>query len=124
MDELLDWPWKRFERFYEAAKKRDLVETLERRKDGMISALWSNSNYDDEKNTRQNAIADIEERCEEAVEIILTGIDPSEVPEEEVDDQYGFFAAGERGLSKILAPRDDEGTVRDNIDYMQYTDQQ
>lgn len=87
----------------------------------MIAALWSNPNLDDDKGTRKQAIDDIEEKCDEAVDIILTGVDPS--AEEEVDDQYGFFAAGKRGEAKIAQPRDDEGTVRDAIDYSQHIDQ-
>lgn len=122
MEELLAWPWKRFEKFYEAAQKRTLVETLEQRKQGMIAALWSNPNLDDDKGTRKGAIEDIEEKCEEAVQIILTGVDPN--AEVEVEDKYGFFAAGERGAAKIAKPRNDEGTVQDAVpDYGKYIDQ-
>jgi hypothetical protein len=97
------------------------VETLEQRKQGMIAALWSNPNLDDDKGTRKSAIEDIEEKCEEAVRMILTGIDPDE--EVIVEDTYGFFAAGERGAAKITSPRDDEGTVREAVDYGSYIDQ-
>lgn len=100
------------------------MEALERRRDGMIAALWSNSNYDDDKGTRQEAISDIEERCDEAITIILLGYDPMAEPEGEIEDKYGFFAAGERGTARIMQPRDDEGTVGDVIDYSKYTDQQ
>jgi len=106
---------------YEAAQKRTLVEKIEARKDRMIAALWSNSNYDDDKGTRREAIEDIEEKCEEAITIILTGINPYE--EVEVEDDYGFFAAGERGLKRTLSPRQDEGTVAEVINYSDYIDQ-
>ena len=36
----------------------------------MIGALWSNSNYDDDKGSRGKAIAEVEERFENAVKAI------------------------------------------------------
>lgn len=92
----------------------------------MIAALWSNSNWDDDKQTRQNAIAELEEHYDEAVQRILgTGAEPEE--EAEIEDKYGFFAAGERGLKKIEAPRNTDGTVQEavspNHEYSEYIDQ-
>ena len=87
--------------------RRSLVETLERRKDAMIAALWANSNYD------------------EAAEKILSGRLGQEEKTEEQEDKFGFFAAGERGLKKVLAPRNDEGKVADVVgeDYSKEIDQ-
>lgn len=102
--------------------KRQLVETLERRKEQMIAALWANSNFDDDKGTRQNAIEEIEENFEEAMQTILHG---GRDEEEEIDKSNPFFAAAERGVAKLQAPRQDEGaTVKDVVgDYSKDIDQ-
>jgi len=109
--------------------RRSLVETLERRKDAMIAALWANSNYDGEgegkPSPRPRAIEQIEENYDEAAEKILSGRLGQEEKTEEQEDKFGFFAAGERGLKKVLAPRNDEGKVADVVgeDYSKEIDQ-
>jgi hypothetical protein len=104
--------------------KRQLIESLERRKDSMIASLWSNSNYDDDKGTRRQAIEELEENFEEAKNFVLFG------PEEEIEiaEDNEFFNAAERGLQKIQAPRNDEGTVNEVVqkeeqDYGKFIDQ-
>jgi len=92
--------------------RRTLIEALERRKDGMIAALWANSNWDDKKNTRQTAIEEIESNYKDVIHMILTGQRPEE---EKIDKENPFFQAAERGMEKIHAPRNDEGTVRDAV---------
>lgn len=88
----------------------------------MIGALWSNSNYDDDKGTRRQAIEDIEENFDEAVHKILFGFDEAE---EEIDKDNPFFKKAVEGLKKIEAPRMDEGaTVKDVVeDYSKHIDQ-
>ena len=107
------WPWKRFERFYEVFVKRSLVEGLEQRKEQMISALWSNSNWDDDKGTRKQAIEELEENFSVAIDRIMGRVTEEEV---EVDDAYGFFAAGERKLKAIETPANPDGTVGEAVE--------
>jgi hypothetical protein len=45
----------------------------------MISGLWSNSNYDDEKGTRKKALEDIENNYQETINIIYNGVESYEV---------------------------------------------
>lgn len=92
--------------------KRKLVDTLDRRKEQMIASLWANSNYDDDKGTRKNAIEEIEASYDEAVAKIWG--DPAD-EEIETEDTYGFFAAGERGLNKIAPPELNAGSVGDAV---------
>lgn len=80
----------------------------------MIASLWSNSNYDDDKGSRQTAIEEIEEKYETAVAIITLGYDPNE---EEIDYDNPFFAPVKKGLERIEDPRDDEGLVSENVLY-------
>jgi hypothetical protein len=103
--------------------KRELIETLTRRKESMVNALTSNSNYDDDKGTRKQAIEEIEENYEEVVQIILHGAEE----EPEIDSDNPFFKAAEKGLEKIEAPGNAGGAaaVKDvvNLEHEKYIDQ-
>jgi hypothetical protein len=91
----------------------------------MVAALWANSNFDDTKGTRKNAIDEIEENFEQAVEMILAGPQPEE--EAAIDEDNPFFAPVKRQMAKLEAPRQDEGssTVKDVVgdEYARYIDQ-
>ena len=83
-------------------------------------ALWSNSNYDDDKGTRQQAIESLEEHFDEAVKIIRFG----KPPEEEIDEDNPFFAPALKGVEKIEGPANSSGTVQQAVgDYARYIDQ-
>jgi hypothetical protein len=86
----------------------------------MISSLWSNSNYDDDKGTRQQAIESLEEHFEEATRIVRFG----KSEEEEIDEENPFFAPVMKGVEKIN-PQDPTGTVQQaaQSDYARYIDQ-
>jgi len=109
VEEVLNWPWRRFEAFYAAFMKRVAIERIEERKDKMIAALWSNSNYDDDKGSRQNAIREIEGNFSAAVAEIQGGI-----VEDEIDENDPFFAPlkNKPEIESVAKP---EGTVADNI---------
>lgn len=85
----------------------------------MIAALWSNSNYDDDKGTRTSAIEEIESNFQEVVDI-LTGNTP---PEEDIDESNPFFGQMKKGMKKLEEPLDREGTVKEVVDYSRYIDQ-
>lgn len=101
--------------------KRHLVETIESRKDSMIAALWSNSNYDDDKGSRKTAIEELESNFDETVKAIMFGVPDDE--DEQVDESNPFWGASKRGVEKIQTPRNDEGSVREVIDYKSGIDQ-
>lgn len=61
---------------------------MDRRKDGIIASLWANSNWDDDKGTRAEAIHGIEEQYKEAM-LIVHGLKPP--PEEEQLDESDPF---------------------------------
>lgn len=95
--------------------RRTLIETLERRKEMMISALWANSGFEgqDGANARRDAIEELETNYEEAVSGILGGTVPEE---QEIDKSNPFFAAAERGLAKVAPPPKTDGTVAEAIE--------
>lgn len=118
VEELLEWPWKRFEKFYESFMKRQVVERLEGRKDQMIASLWANSNYDDDKGTRQKAIEEIEASFQNVVAEVFDGENSSE---EEIDEENPFFVAAKKSQQKLFEQvgitDDENSTVKDIIDY-------
>lgn len=106
--------------------KREIAESLERRRDDMISALWANSNYDDDKGTRKNAIEEITNNFDEAIAQIFGA---KQAEEDEIDDDNPFFQAAQRGQEKLLesvnySAAADEGTeVREVVNYAAGIDQ-
>lgn len=97
--------------------KRHVIEGMERRRDGMIAALWANSNYDDDKGTRSEAIASIEASYEEAMTIVRTG--RKHVEEDDVDlHNNPFFAPAMQGAAQIETPIEEHqgGTVAEAVD--------
>lgn len=98
--------------------KRALIESLEGKRDAMIASLWANSNWDDDKGTRQKAIEDLENSYEEAMVKIRTG-----AKEEELDKSNPFISAVDRGMAKIAVPRNDEGgTVAEVVNSQEIVD--
>ena len=96
--------------------RRKLTEALERRKEMMIAALWANSAFEgqDGANARRQAIEELEEHYDSAVQSILFGVSPEE--EDEIDKTNPFFAAAERGLQKIAPIAKTNGTVAEAVD--------
>lgn len=98
----------------------------------MIAALWSNSNWDDtkdDKGHRKQAIEGINESFTEALLAIddaMLGKDREE--EEKLDMENPFFAATERGLSKVEQKFKDSkqqlAVAPEEIDYMKGLDQE
>ena len=72
----------------------------------MVAALWSNSNWDDDKGTRKNAIDELEEKYRDALGTIYgpgAASEPEPQSEEipELDKSNPFFAAVDRGMQKF-----------------------
>lgn len=84
----------------------------------MIASLWANSNYDDDKGTRQKAIEEIEGSFQAVVAEVFEG---ESSPEEEIDESNPFFASAKKGQEKLFRQvgitSDENSTVKDVIDY-------
>lgn len=74
----------------------------------MIASLWANSNYDDDRGSRQLAIQEIEEKFNEAI-LSIHGI--ISVEEEDIDKSNPFFAQMEKGMAKLQQPENPNSTV-------------
>lgn len=94
----------------------------------MIDALWSNPNYDPDKedapNIRQEAIANITEQCERTVYFIRNGKQMPGLEEEEIDTANNpFYAAMARGQKKLEGFETSVAPVSEVIDYSKTIDQ-
>jgi hypothetical protein len=63
----MTWTETKFSAFNLAFLRRQVVESMESRKNAMISGLYGNSNLDDNKGTRQRIISDMENNFREAI---------------------------------------------------------
>jgi hypothetical protein len=80
--------------------KRQAVNSIEAQKHQMIAALYANTNWDDEKNDRNQRIKELEEHFKRAIELVY---DPSLAEGEEIDWDNPFWAAAKRAYDKKLA---------------------
>lgn len=65
-----------FEKLYEAFAIRKEIEELLDLKNAMISGMYANSNYDDDKGTRMKSIQEINESFAHAI-AVLNGEEPA-----------------------------------------------
>lgn len=96
--------------------KRQAVMSIETQKHQMIAALYSNTNWDDEKNDRPERIKELERQFNRAIELVY---DPSLADGEEIDWKNPFWAAAKRAYDRKLERTRgedlDRATVRDMV---------
>lgn len=91
---MLAWPWKRFEKFYEAFAKRQIAEELTQRKLLLISAFYANTNYDNPEVNRDDMIRKLEEQFADLINNIYAPL--IDIGQQGADDDVlntDFFAA-------------------------------
>jgi hypothetical protein len=93
--------------------RRKAVETLEARKNAMISGFWANDGLNDEKGSRQQALDDLEAQFTRATNMILSGetVQKDDQLTKE-DEENPFLAPAIKATREIEMPRDAEGTVK------------
>ena len=99
---MLEWPYRRFLKAFDAWQRRRAVDDCERRKQAHIAALHSNQTWDDKENNRPQAIENLEEHYEQVKDMIWSSSD--EVKEEIVETDNAFMRAGKRALARIVPP--------------------
>jgi hypothetical protein len=60
IEEVLNWPWKKFEAFYEAYIKREAAYRAALERNAYITGILANTNLDDNKNTKRNTLESID----------------------------------------------------------------
>lgn len=103
---LLEWPYRRFIKAFSAWQRRNAVDEIEKRKNLHVSSLYANSNWDDERNNREEQIENLERYYETLKDIVWN---PNQVQDEnremqEMESADPFLAAGKRNLRKIVPP--------------------
>jgi hypothetical protein len=101
INELLEWPARRFTKAFEYYQKRKTVDELENKKNLHVAAFWSNSSFDGKEET----IKSIEDYYELLKDIVLK--DPKETEREnkeleQMEENDPFLRAGKRNLAKIV----------------------
>jgi hypothetical protein len=86
----------------EAHAKREAAELSSKVKNAMITGLWANPNYDDNKQTRRRAIEDIESSHREVIRVLYGKIDS----QEDITKTHPFFTMAESDV--IPEPHDPE----------------
>lgn len=88
IEEIINWPWKKFEALYEAHIKRESSKTALLERNAYITGLLANTNLDDNKNTKRNMLenvdTDYENKLRSIYNVISKEIDLKDDP---------FFAA-------------------------------
>lgn len=91
---MLNWPWKRFEKFYEAFAKRKIADELTHRKLLLISSFYANPNYDSKEVNRDDIIKKLEEQFAELIDnIYVPAIDLKSASDLDDTTDSAFFAA-------------------------------
>lgn len=72
--------------------KRLAAERIHNLKNAMISGVWANSNYDDENETREKILQEIDGFAEESLAVIYGYKQPSEY-QQEMDMAKPFWSA-------------------------------
>lgn len=107
IDQLLEWPYRRFLKAFNAWQRRKQVEEVETRKNLHISALYANTNLDDDKGTRKDYIESLNKYYEDLKNIVW---EPDRVQREneemkKMEDNDPFLQAGRRNMQKVLQPK-------------------
>lgn len=102
----MEWPYRRFLKAFDAFQRRTLCDEWRTRKICHISALHANSNWDDEKNDRNGAIAKLERVYDRVIARIWGGpgmVDAEEQQEEAVWNSP-LMRAGRRAVQAVQPP--------------------
>jgi hypothetical protein len=108
INELLEWPARRFTKAYEIWTRRKLVDEIDQKRNDHISALYSNSNYDDDKGTRNKYIDSLNDYYEKLKNVAWRDPKETEIEEKElkeIEDNDPFLKAGRRALAKVTPPK-------------------
>lgn len=97
--------------------KRRAVASLEERKLALISGIWSNEGFNDDKGTREEALDNLEEQFKKAERLIFLG--PKEQKRQadlhrftKEDEENPFLRPAIEATRRLDTPRDDEGSVK------------
>ena len=105
-DELLEWPYRRVIKVFDAWQRRNAVDEVENRKNLHVNALQGIIEWKDEGD-QNKAIEDVEEYYECLKDLIWEPTKNIRENEEmrELEKNDSFLAAGRRNLQRIVSPK-------------------
>jgi hypothetical protein len=86
---LYEWPWQKFEAFFDAFAKRQIIDGLEARRNAIIAGLYGNGNMENE--ALKKSLDEIENNFQHAIEVIYGEEEDSDLDQEIKDSP--FFSA-------------------------------
>lgn len=101
IEDLLQWPARRFFRAFEAWQRRRAAERIERQEDLHVAAMYANTNLDEPDNKRDERVRDVQHFYRSLRREILEG---GELVEEPPDPQAEAFMRAARRGQAIVAP--------------------
>jgi hypothetical protein len=105
-DELLEWPYRRFMKAFEAWQKRNAVDEVENRKNLHVQALQTITEWKEEGD-QGKAIEEVENYYEMLKNFIWNPeiVDQENKEMQELEEQDSFLAAGKRNVRRIVPPK-------------------
>ena len=102
----MEWPWRRFLKAFDAYQRRSLCEEWRQRKVAHITALFSNTNLDDERNDRQAIVDRLEHSYDELIAHIWNGAEGITEEKAAEEEQWSspFMRAGRKALASVQPP--------------------
>jgi len=85
--------------FYEAFMKRKITDDLGLRKLALITAIHSNTNYDQKEANKQEILESIESRFDDAIASLYMTEQDQKIIDDELNNNE-FLKAGRRGFDK------------------------
>lgn len=88
-EELINWPWKKFEALYDAFSKREASQNALLERNAYITGVLANTNLDDGKSTKRNMLESVDEDYQNRLRSIYNVIN-----EDQIDiDSDPFYTA-------------------------------
>lgn len=104
VEELLEWPYRRFLAAMEAWRRRELVSEWNQRKLAHIAAMHANQTWDDPDNKKEDRLRELEIGYERVkAELMMSAADRQQI-EQEADTE--FMRAGRRAMQRAMQSSD------------------
>lgn len=103
---------------YLASMRREAIEGLEARKLAMTTGFWANDGLNDDKGSRTDALENLEEQFQKAVELVYSGNAVSEEEENvltQEDEDNPFLAPAIKATREIQTPEDSPDEMSDEV---------
>lgn len=103
IESLLEWPYRRFMRAFDAWQRRRSAERIERQEDAHVAALYANTNMDNPDNNRDQIVRQIQSFYNSLRRQVL-GDSQAEVEAPPDPQAEAFFRSSRRNQAMFESP--------------------